>query len=174
MKSSQNLFLDIPLDLIKAQKLAYTPSSLTGHSFSKETESEEYGAFTFEMNGRRIKFRVGKITPTKIGQFVTLWKRIRKGPILPYDMADPVDLFVISVSKLGHFGQFVFPKSVLYEKGVISKDGQGGKRAMRIYPSWDIAENSQAKSTQAWQLLYFFEIPSAICVDITRIQALFS
>jgi len=46
----------------------------------------------------------------------------------------------------------------LYEKGIISKDGQGGKRAMRIYPAWDVTDNPQAKRTQAWQLNYFFEI----------------
>jgi hypothetical protein len=161
------------LDLIEIQKLAYTPSGLTSHSFLKERESGEYGACDFEMNGHHIKFRVAKITPTKVGQFVTLWKRIGKGPILPFDMADPVDLFVISVRKPGHLGQFVFPKSVLYEKGIVSKDGQGGKRAMRVYPSWDVAENSQAKKTQAWQLLYFFEIALSASVDIGRVQTLF-
>jgi hypothetical protein len=161
-------------DLIEVQKLAYTPSGLTSHSFSKEIESEAYGAFDFEMQGRHVKFRVGKITPKKTGQFVTLWKRIGKGPILPYDMADPVDVFVISVRKPGRLGQFVFPKSVLYEKGIVSNEGQGGKRAMRVYPSWDHAESRQAQSTQAWQLLYFFEIPSSTCVDVQRVRALFS
>lgn len=161
-------------DLIEAQKLAYMPSGITSHSFSQERESEEYGAFDFEMKGHRIKFRVGKMTPTKTGQFVTLWKRIGKGPILPYDRADPVDLFVISVRKLGYFGQFVFPKSVLCEKGIVSEGGQGGKRAMRVYPPWDSVESRQAKSTQAWQLLYFFEIPSNTGIDVQRICALFS
>lgn len=157
-------------DLIEIQKLVYTPSGLISHSFVQEKESKAYGACDFAMKGHRIKFRVGKITPTKIGQFVTLWKRMGQGPILPYDMADPIDLFVVSVRKPGHLGQFVFPKSLLHEKGIVSKNGQGGKRAMRVYPSWDIAENRQAKHTQAWQLLYFFEIP----FDITRVQNLFS
>ena len=170
---NQNLCTIIHPDLLEAQKLAYTPAGLTSHSFLKEPESKEYGAFDFEMNGHHIKFRVGKTTPTKIGQFVTLWKRLGKGPIQPYDLNDPVDLFVVSVRKAGHFGQFVFPKSVLYEKGILSKDGKGGKRAMRIYPSWDIAENSQAKRTQAWQLLYFLEISSNTPVDTQQIQTLF-
>ena len=160
-------------DFIEAQKLAYTPSGLTSHSFLKEKESGEYGACDFQMNGHRIKFRLAKTTPKKIGQFVTLWKRIKKGPILPFDMSDPIDLFVISVRKPGHLGQFVFPKSVLHEKGVVSRDGQGGKRAMRVYPSWDVVENAQAKKTQAWQLLYFFEIPLDGSVDIERVKRLF-
>ena len=61
-----------------------------------------------------------------------------------------------------NFGVFIFPKFVLYEKGIISKDGKGGKRAMRIYPAWDIADNPQAKKSQAWQLKYFFDIDNFI------------
>lgn len=145
-------------DLILAQRLAYEPYGLIIQNFRPEIESKEYGAAEFELNHQRIKFRVAKITPTKTGQFVTLWKRIGKSPIMPFDLDDPHDLFVISVRAPNHFGQFVFPKSVLYEKGVLSKGGLGGKRAMRVYPPWDIAENPQAKKTQAWQLPYFFEI----------------
>jgi hypothetical protein len=37
-----------------------------------EAESAEYGAYTFELNDLSVRFRVAKITPTKIGQFVTL------------------------------------------------------------------------------------------------------
>ena len=139
----------------------------------KEKESEEYGAFTFEMNNQRICFRVAKTTPTKTGQFVTLWKRIGKGPILPFDMADTIDLFIVSVRSAKHFGQFVFPKEILCEKGIVSKNGKGGKRAIRVYPAWDIADNNQAKKTQAWQLKYFFEIQPSDRVDVARIKKLF-
>lgn len=145
-------------DLIAAQKLIYEPAGLMCKNLHKEAESEEYGAFRFEINNRRIIFRTGKITSTKIGQFVTLWKRIGKGPILPYGLEDFIDLFVISVREAEHFGQFVFPKIVLYEKGILSKEGEGGKRAMRVYPPWDITDNRQAKKTQIWQLMYFYEI----------------
>lgn len=34
-----------PPDLLEAQKLAYNPSGLTSHSFLKEKESKDYGAF---------------------------------------------------------------------------------------------------------------------------------
>ncbi len=160
-------------DLLAAQKLAYEPSGLAIGNLARETESKEYGAFVFEMNHRRIKFRVGKITPTKIGQFVTLWKRIGSGPILPYDITDPIDFFVVSVRTPEHFGQFVFPKTVLYEKGIVSKEGKGGKRAIRVYPPWDITDSRQAKNTQAWQILYFFEINPNTCIDTSRIKKLF-
>jgi len=140
----------------------------------RESESKEYGACSFAMNNRRIKFRVGKITPTKVGQFVTLWKRVGMGPISPYDVEDPIDLFVISVRNRQHFGQFVFPKAILREKGIVSQGGKGGKRAMRLYPPWDITDNRQAEKTQAWQTGYFFEISPDTCVDIVKVRRLFS
>lgn len=160
-------------DLLEVQKAIYLPCNLICNKCIPEAESREYGACDLEMNDRRIKFRVGKTTPTKSGQFVTLWKRNPGGPILPFDLDDPVDFFVVSVRSNEHFGQFVFPISVLYEKGVVSKNGKGGKRAMRVYPSWDLTENRQAKKTQAWQVLYFFEIDFSKSLDINRIQQLF-
>ena len=139
----------------------------------REPESEEYGAFTFAMNQRRVQFRVAKITPKKLGQFVTLWKRIGDGPIIPYDIADPIDLFVISVRTSERFGQFAFPKALLHEKGIVSQAGKGGKRAMRVYPPWDIANSRQAKNSQTWQNLYFFEIDPKTSIDTCQIQQLF-
>lgn len=165
--------ITIPTDLAAAIALAYEPSGLMCKNFEKEAESEEYGAFTFEMNDMRIKFRVGKITPIKVGQFVTLWKRIGDGVILPHDLDDSTDLFIVSARKGENFGQFVFPKTILFEKGIVSKEGKGGKRAMRIYPPWDITDSRQANKTQAWQLMYFFEIPHTNNIHVTKVQKLF-
>lgn len=168
----ETLLNSIPSDLLSAQQLAYKPSGLIIRNAVKEAESEEYGAYTFDLNNRRIKFRIGKITPTKSGLFVTLWKRTGRGPIQLYDLSDSIDLFVISVRQDERLGQFVFPKTVLVEKGIVSKEGKGGKRAMRIYPPWDVTESRQAKNTQAWQVLYFFEIHPGKA-ETTLIQKLF-
>ena len=138
-----------------------------------EAESSEYGACGFELNRLSVKFRIAKITPTKVGQFVTLWKRIEKGPIQPYDNSDSVDYFIINTRKGDLLGQFVFPKSVLCQQDVFSINGIGGKRAIRVYPPWDVAVNRQAQKTQKWQLEYFLEIPKNTEIDVTRAKLLY-
>ncbi len=127
----------------------------------KHEEGEEYGAVSFTLLNKKIQFRVSKITPTKNGQFVTLWKRIGKGPIMPYDLNDPIDLFIVSVRKEEQLGWFIFPKSVLQKKDVVSLNGAGGKRAIRVYPPWDKPESRQAEKTQNWQLPYFVSMSSS-------------
>lgn len=163
---------EIHPDLLAARKLAYEPSGLTSGNFVMEAENKEYGAADFDLDRLRVKFRVGKITPTKIGQFVTLWKRVGNGPIQPFDEADPFDLFVISVHTPYHFGQFVFPKPLLCQKGIVSNEGRKGKLAMRIYPPWDKVDSLQAKKTQTWQLAYFFEILPVL--DVSSLQKIFN
>jgi hypothetical protein len=160
-------------DFIVAQKLIYQPAGLVCSHIAQEAESADYGAYTFQLGNQRILFRVAKITPTKIGQFVTVWKRIGNGPIMPYDLADPIDLFVISVRSGQHFGQFVFPKAVLHAHGVVSQAGNGGKRALRIYPPWGVPTSKQAQQSQVWQLTYFVAIDAQHGVDIMVIQKLY-
>lgn len=159
-------------DLLSAEDLIYKPSGLFVENLNIEEESKDYGAAEFTINHHPVKFRVGKITPTKIGQFVTFWKRLGKGPILPYEFTDSFDFLVVSVRTENHFGQFVFPKAVLCEKGIVSCNEKEGKRAMRIYPPWDKADNTQAKKTQAWQLQYFINF-SENTFDFSRIRCLF-
>jgi hypothetical protein len=60
-----NTPLAIDLDLFSATKLAYNPSGIFFTNFKKEKESQEYCAYEFEFNSRKVKFRVGKITPKK-------------------------------------------------------------------------------------------------------------
>ncbi|MEI8295890.1 MAG: MepB family protein [Alphaproteobacteria bacterium] len=161
-------------DLIAAKDLVYDPCGLKCSQLLMEVESAEYGACAFEVNDLSVRFRIAKITPTKIGQFVTMWKRIDNGPIQPYDVCDPFDLFVVSTRKNSSSGQFVFPKTALYEHGIISENGKGGKRAMRVYPPWDETINKQAQKTQKWQLLYFLEIPQDKPIDSVRSKMLYA
>lgn len=160
-------------DFLLVEELVYKPIGFDVKNLKAEKESADYGAAEFTIGNRLIKFRVAKITPTKIGQFVTFWKRIGKGPILPYGYNDPFDLLIVSVRTETHFGQFVFPKKVLCEKGIVSTEDKEGKRAMRVYPPWDKTDSPQARKTQAWQLEWFIEIPGKLNIDFARLEYLF-
>ena len=138
--------MDSNLNHIKAE--VYEKSGLKMSDFALETESKEYDACRFELNGRKIISRNSKITPKRVGQFVTFWKRNGNGPIEPFEENDQIDFYVINVKTENNFGQFVFPKSVLIKKGIISTEKKEGKRAFRVYPSWDNANNEQAERTQ--------------------------
>lgn len=160
-------------ELINVKQSVYDPSGFDCTQPVMEAESGEYGAYTFEVNGFLIRFRVAKVTPTKIGQFVTLWKRLGNGPIQPYDLSDPVDFFIINTRKDDRCGQFVFPKSILVEHDVFSINANGGKRAIRVYPPWDVTASRQAQKTQKWQVEYFIEMPKNGGIDIDRAKRLY-
>ena len=160
-------------ELLEAQHRVYNPLGFICSQPVMESESSEYGAYSFELNGFSIRFRVAKITPTKIGQFVTLWKRFEKGPIQPYDDSDPVDFFVINTRTADRCGQFIFPKSILCQQGVFAINDIGGKRAIRVYPPWDIAVNRQAQKTQKWQIDYFLETSKHSAIDAVRAKMLY-
>jgi len=164
---------ELPNDLIIAKKILYDTGNFKISQPILEPESSEYGACVFKLNTLNIRFRTAKITPTKTGQFVTLWKRINKGLIQPFDSSDSIDLFVISTRKENFFGQFVFPMSILIEKGILTHKNKEGKRAIRVYPPWDITTSKQAQKTQKWQLGFFFEIPENKALDTDRIRLLY-
>jgi hypothetical protein len=119
----------------------------------------DYHSCSFTLGGKHVLFRAAKITPSKIGQFVTLWKRSSKGITGPFGDGCGYDLVIISVQKDKHFGQFVFSKSAMIEHGIFSSVKAGGKRGFRVYPSWDHTASTQATLTQNWQSAYFITIP---------------
>ncbi|MET7713639.1 MepB family protein [Streptomyces sp. NPDC005407] len=160
-------------DFLSAKTLVYDPNGFSCSRPVPEAESAEYGAHEFTLDGFSVRFRVAKTTPTKAGQFVTVWKRSAGGPIQPFDAEDPVDLFVISTRDSHHFGQFVFPRDVLCERDVVSRNGSGGKRAFRVYPPWVTTTNRQARSSQAWQLDHFLHIQGDGPIDSARARALY-
>ena len=161
------------LILAETKELLFDKCGFEISNIEIEKESSEYCAHRFEIDTKKIIFRQAKITPTKTGQFVTLWKRnIEKNVIEPFEISDNIDLFVINVNTENRFGQFVFPKSILIEKGIVS-DKKEGKRAIRVYPKWDLTESKQAQKTQKWQLDYFLEIPVDGNLDINHIKSLY-
>lgn len=163
----------LPANLILCIKYLYEPSRLILHDYIMQYESQEYTAASFKLGSHNILFRQAKITPTKTGLFVTLWKRNSAGITVPYEMQDPIDYFVIGIRENGRDAQFIFPKKILHQHGYVSANGIGGKRAMRMYPPWTSNLNSQAQKTQRWQAPYFFEINQNVTQVIARLSSLF-
>lgn len=161
-------------DLLAALALAYAPCGYSVDQLQPEAESAGYAACTLLLNGLRVQYRVAKTTPTKVGQFVTLWKRVGSGPIQPFDVGDRVDVFVVSTRSGPQLGQFVFPKAALMAQGVVADADRAGsgKRALRVYPPWATTTSRQAQHTQAWQLRYFVDMSEGRAVDLARVRAL--
>lgn len=126
--------------------------------YKVEPEGTAYAACQFILNGNRVICRTAKQTPKKIGQFVTFWKRDKDGITVPFHVNDSVDFFIVIASTGKDFGHFIFPKSILIEKNILSTDKKEGKRGFRVYPPWEVATNKQAMETQQWQLNFFNEL----------------
>lgn len=161
--------MDHYLKQIKTE--VYDKCALEISEFKLEAESREYDACQFELNGRIIISRSAKITPKKVGQFVTFWKRDGNGPIEPFSETDQVDFYIVNVRTENGLGQFVFPQSKLIGKGIISTKTKEGKRAFRVYSKWDVVNNKQAERTQKWQLKYFYGINDS--TDLKKVRGLY-
>ncbi|MFP2908481.1 MepB family protein [Pyxidicoccus sp. 3LFB2] len=166
----------LPHDLLVAIREVYAPAGLNVTPPAlREAESAEYGACRLALDGRTVVFRVAKTTPTKVGQFVTLWKRpMPDAEIAPIDSDDGVALVVVSVGEAAHRGQFVFPQKTLVDKGIMSRANKGGKRAIRVYSPWSRPVVQEAVRTQKWQLQYFLPLPLDESSGPARVRQLFA
>lgn len=160
-------------DFLQIKTLVYDTCDFEFKNFVVDAESTEYQSCSFKLNSIEIIHRFSKITPTKTGQFVTIWKRNDKGITAPFDLSDNFDFIVITSKSDKNLGQFVFPKAVLLEKGIISNINTSGKRGIRVYPPWDIPTSKQAEKTQLWQTKYFYSI-NYDAFDIELVKKLFT
>lgn len=158
MKPSYSQENSHPQELAKLQQILFKPYGVILSDVKSEPESKEYSAHKISLNGKKGLFRVAKTTPTKIGQFVTLWKRNKDGPIEPFNSEDGIDFVIICTPYKNHSGHFIFTNDILIEKSIFSHKGKEGKRGFRVYPTWDKCDSKQAQKTQEWQRAYFLEI----------------
>jgi hypothetical protein len=160
MISNKNTTSPIPGELNAAIRDIYEHAGMcVTHPVQREAESAEYGACRFGLDGHAIAFRVAKTTPAKIGQFVTIWKRpTPESEIAPFDISDGVQFVVVDVSDAAHRGQFIFNQKLLIAKGIMSCNGKGGKRAIRVYPPWSNPTAKDAMRTKQWQTQHFLPL----------------
>lgn len=161
-------------DFFKIKNLVFDVCGLKLSDFAQHTESLEYGACSYILHGKIIQHRVSKITPTKAGQFVTLWHRNKDGFTQPFKISDKIDFVIIVSRSNNNLGLFIFPKNILADKGIISVRDKDGKRGTRVYPPWSVAISKQAKQTQSWQLHYFLTIHTEHPTDLSLIKNLFA
>ena len=166
MESQTEIYSELEL----IDKLVFKTCGFELKNIEIELESKEYFAHTFRLDDTNIKFRTAKITPTKTGQFVTIWKRKPKGITEPFHISDEIDFYIIATRKESNFGIFVFPKNVLYENKILSDKNQVGKRGIRVYPSWDLTTNKKAQKTQIWQTKYFIDISQDKQIELEKVK----
>lgn len=140
------------------QQIQLQLSQLTNkktNDFVIDDECLEYSGCSFKLDDLKVKFRQAKVTPKKVGLFVTLWKRNEENKTEPFNENDPFDFYIIAAKQEYNFGFFIFSTDILIEKNILTNSKKEGKRGFRVYPDWAETENNQAAKTKAWQTNYF-------------------
>lgn len=173
----------IPPNLGYAITNIYIPAGMKlTENPKREVENDEYEGFTFKLDDRDITFRTGKITPERPGNFVAIYDRI-DSTIVPVDTSyRKIDFLVVDVSDKTseNRGQFVFPRSILLSKGIISQGlsieerlrRKKGKLSFRVFPPWAKPKPTALK-TQKWQNQFFFPISKNVMSNFSLIRRLF-
>lgn len=112
-------------------------------------------SYKFKLNGKNVIYRCGKITPIKMGYFVTLYKRNLLLQCVPFDYTDDVDFYIIGLPIINK--QFIFTKNTLADNGIISRDNKNGKRGFRLYHPHIRVNSKQALNSQEWQSKCFID-----------------
>lgn len=142
----------------KLQDILFSTLGLTISNIQQDFECEDYFGFNFKLGNLQIKFRKAKITPTKTGQFVTLWRRnLISKETEPFSFEDKSNFYLILTETNENFGFFFFTKDSLIKNQILSSSSKGGKRGFRVYPDWDAPQNKQATKTQNWQSEFFID-----------------
>lgn len=166
-----NLFSEV---LAYLDEKVYKPNQLKLESIREEKQNSKYGAGTFKLASRTVRFRVAKKTPTKNGQFVAFWEKDKNNKNQPFSYEETPELLVIVTSmREDNFGQFVFPKEILLKHNILESSSTKGKMGIRVYPSWDKPTSKQAIKTQAWQLPYFIDMSNSDKLPINRMKILY-
>lgn len=161
--------------LTYVNELLYAPHHLTIKNIQEETQNADYGAGLFQLDSKSVRFRVAKITPTKVGQFVSFWEKDAANKNQAFSYENATDLLVINTfHNNGDFGQFVFPKEVLLQQNILKTANTKGKMAIRVYPSWDTPTSKQAIATKKWQSPYFVKVDATSRLSIHELLKLYA
>ncbi|WP_295033990.1 MepB family protein [Shewanella sp.] len=159
-------------------------------------ESSKYEALNFSLNDRSIVYRKGKVTADRPGAFLAVWQRPdlededdngNKPIPLTSSELDYLFIYVESHSNISEtlehsskYGMFIFPASLLIEKGIVSSVKSKGKTGFRVFPPWSQDRgivgtkvfSESGKKTQRWQIPFFLEIDDNGLIDSCELNIL--
>lgn len=138
-----------------------------------EGANAEYGAAITVIGDRRVRLRVGKITPTKPGHFVAVWQRAADGSTIPYG-AEDADALLLSVREGAGHGVFLLDRATMVDRGIVSVSGAGGKRGFRVYSPWSEVKTAQALRSQRWQCERFVDLTAPAAQVDERLRGLWA
>ena len=144
-------------------------------------ESSKYDGLIFSLDDKCFVYRKGKITPDRPGAFLAVWQRppldqVNNKPV-PLQ-SNELDYLVVQVEShstmatnpelvnYSKSGMFVFPVSLLIDKGIVSSSTSKGKTGFRVFPPWSQDRgvigtkvfSESGKRAQRWQVPYFLEM----------------
>ncbi|WP_053386800.1 MepB family protein [Leucobacter japonicus] len=123
-----------------------------------EEQNSDYEAGLAVIDGERWHIRTARITPTKPGAFVALWRRDADGDTVPLPHDDDAQGALIFVMEGERRGVFRFTAEHLHGLGVTSSERRPGKRGFRVYPAWCDDLNARATASQTAQASAFTEL----------------
>ena len=149
------------------------PLHLKITEITSDPECEAYSGFNFKIDETPIKFRKSKLTPKKVGQFVTFWKRDPDGQTVPFDIDDNFNFYIIAIKENNNSGFFIFPKTILVKENMISEKAKSGKRGFRVYADWHFPDNKQAEKTKLWQTQFFINLDAQENIILEKFEKIF-
>ncbi|WP_241979398.1 MepB family protein [Cryobacterium sinapicolor] len=137
--------------------LLQLPQSVS-QTITPEAQSSDYESGIVLLESGLWRLRTARITPTKPGAFVALWRRLDDGATAPFGVDDRAVGLHVFVEELDHFGVFQFTAAQLASLGISQTRQAPGKRGFRVYPSWCKGLNRQAARSQKAQSLAFHDL----------------
>ena len=132
--------------------------TLAGPVIEVEEQNSDYESGVARIGEERWRIRTARITPTKSGAFVAVWKRGEDGATRPFSAEESMSGLFVFVEEQERFGVFRFTTAHLISLGYVSSDLHPGKRGFRVYPAWCTELNPQASRTQRAQGVAFSEL----------------
>ncbi|KSU62003.1 MepB family protein [Arthrobacter sp. NIO-1057] len=120
-----------------------------------DEQQSDYQSGVTVIGDQLWRIRTARITPTKPGGFVALWRRDKNGTTAPFESEEGVQGVMVFIEDADQFGVFRFTQQHLEQLGIFASASAPGKRGFRVYPSWVTGLRGQAKKTQDNQLSAF-------------------